>query len=41
MPYFLREREVALVVAGHAHHGAVAVAHQHVVADPDRDLLVG
>ena len=36
----LGEREVALVVAGHAHHGAVAVAHQHVVADPERDLLV-
>jgi len=35
-----REREVALVVAGHAHHGAVAVADQHVVADPDRNRLV-
>jgi hypothetical protein len=25
-PYFLREREVALVVRRHAHHRAVAVA---------------
>ena len=38
---FLREREVALVVRRHAHHRAVAVAHQHVVADPDCDLLAG
>ena len=35
------EGEVALVVRGHAHHGAVAVADQHVVADPHRHLLVG
>ena len=40
-PVFLREREVALVVRGHAHHRAVAVAHQHVVADPHFDLLAG
>ena len=33
-----RKREVALVVRRHAHHGAVAVAHEHVVADPDLDL---
>ena len=38
---FLREREVALVVRRHAHHRAVAVAHQHVVADPHLDLLAG
>ena len=25
----------------HAHHGAVAMGHQHVVADPDLDLLAG
>ena len=31
----LRELEVALVVARHAHDGAFAVGHQHVVADPD------
>ncbi len=37
----LREREIALVVRRHAHHGAVAVGHQHVVADPDVDLLAG
>ncbi|ABA48399.1 hypothetical protein BURPS1710b_3452 [Burkholderia pseudomallei 1710b] len=35
----LREREVALVVRGHAHHRALAVAHQHVVADPHLDGL--
>ena len=35
------EGEVALVVRRHAHHGAVAVADQHVVADPHRHLLVG
>ena len=33
------EGEIALVVRRHAHHGAFAVAHQHVVADPDLDLL--
>jgi hypothetical protein len=36
-----REREIALVVARHAHHRAVAVAHQHVVADPHLDLRAG
>jgi len=34
----LGEGEVALVVRGHAHHGAVAIGHQHVVADPHLDL---
>ncbi len=34
------ELEVALVVGGDGHDGAGAVAHQHEVADPDRDLLV-
>jgi hypothetical protein len=28
-------------VRRHGHHGAIAVAHQHVVADPDFDLLAG
>ncbi len=32
------ELEVALVVCRHGHDGAGAVAHQHVVADPDGDL---
>ena len=36
----LGEGEVALVVGRHAHHRAVAVVHQDVVADPERDLLV-
>jgi hypothetical protein len=35
------EGEVALVVGGHAHHGAVAIAHQHIVADPHLDLRAG
>ena len=35
----LREREVALVVGGHGHDGAGAVAGQHVVGDPDGDAL--
>src|SRR5690606_26840143 len=35
------EGEVALVVGGHAHHGAVAVAHEHVVADPDGHVRTG
>ncbi len=38
---FLREREVALVVRRNAHHRAVAVRHQHVVADPHLDRLAG
>ena len=38
---FFGEREIALVVAGHTHHGAVAVAHQHVVAHPQRHRLAG
>ena len=37
----LRELEVAFVVARHAHHGAGAVLHQHVVGDPDRNRLSG
>ena len=34
------ELEVALVVRGHGHDRAGAVAHQHVVGDEDRDALV-
>ena len=33
------EGEVALVVRRHGHDGAGAVAHQHVVGDPDGDAL--
>ncbi len=33
------EREVALVVGGHGHDRAGAVAGQHVVGDEDRDPL--
>ena len=36
----LGELEVALVVRRHGHDRAGAVARQHVVGDPDRDLLV-
>ena len=25
----------------YGHHGAITIAHQHVVADPDRDLFAG
>jgi hypothetical protein len=35
----LRELVVALVVGGHGHDRAGAVAGQHVVGDPDRDAL--
>ena len=35
----LREVEVALVVAGHAHDGAGAVRREHVVGDPDWHFL--
>ena len=38
-PVLLRERVVALVVGGDGHDRAGAVLHQHVVGDPDRDLL--
>src|SRR5260370_329745 len=31
--------KVALVVAGHAHDSTGAVAHQHIISDPDRNLL--
>ena len=33
------EFEIAFVVRGHGHDGASAVAHQHEIADPHRDLL--
>ena len=36
-----RELPVALVMRGHRHHGARAVAHQHEVRDPHRHLLAG
>ena len=36
----LRELPVALVLAGHRHDRAGAVAHQHVVGDEDGDALV-
>ena len=38
-PELLGEREVALVVRGHGHDRAGAVAGQHVVGDEDRDPL--
>ena len=38
---FFGEGKVALVVRRHAHHRAVAVAHQHIVAHPDFDLSAG
>ena len=36
-----REREVALIVGRHAHDGAFAVTHEHVVADPHGQRLTG
>ena len=38
-PVLAGELEVALVVGRHRHDRAGAVAHQHEVADPDRDAL--
>ncbi len=38
---FPSELEVALVVGGNRHNGAVTVLHQHVVGHPDRNLLAG
>ena len=40
-PYCAGELEVALVAARHGHDRPGAVAHQHVVGDPDRDVLAG
>ena len=40
-PIFFGEMEIALVMRRHRHHRAFAVAHQHVVADPDLDFLAG
>ena len=37
----LRELAVTFVVGRHRHDRAGAVLHQHVVGDPDRDLLAG
>ncbi len=37
----LRKLEIAFVMRRHGHHGAFAVAHQHVVADPDLDFFAG
>ena len=33
-----RKGVIAAVMSGHGHDGALAVAHQHVVGDPDRQL---
>ena len=38
---FQCKRKVALVMRWHAHDGAVAVAHQHIVAHPERHLGAG
>ncbi len=38
---FLGEGEVAFVLAGGGHDRAGAIAHQDVVGDPDRDVLIG
>ena len=33
---FQGKGKVALIVGWHTHHGAIAIAHQHIVADPHR-----
>src|SRR5690606_20716604 len=35
------EAEIPLIVTRHAHDGALAVRHQHVIADPHWNLLAG
>ncbi len=37
----LRKLEIPLIVRGNAHHGPLAVAHQHVVGDPDLNGVAG
>ena len=39
-PVLHRELVVALVVGGHGHDRSGPVLHQHVIGDPDRDLLL-
>ena len=36
---FFCECKIAFVMCGHAHHRAIAVAHQYVITDPDIDRL--
>ena len=36
-----REIPIALISAGHGHHRARAVAAEHIVTDPDRNVLAG
>ena len=38
---FVGEFEVAFIVSGNSHHGAIAIAHQDIIADPDFNQLVG
>src|SRR3990172_12215953 len=40
-PVLPGEVEVAFVVRRHRHHRALAVAHEHVVADPHRNRFAG
>src|SRR5260364_65083 len=37
-PYFC---EIARIVRGHAHHRALSNPHQHVICNPDFDVLAG
>ena len=36
---FAGKGKIALVVRGHAHDGAIAIGHEHIVAHPHIDLL--
>ena len=38
---FQSKRKIPLVMRRHAHHRAIAVAHQHIVAHPQRHRLTG
>ena len=38
-PNFLREFPVARVMAWHRHNRARAIAHQHIIRNPDGDFL--
>ena len=40
-PVFVGELPVAGVLARDGHDGTCSVAHQHVIGDPDRNLVAG
>ena len=38
---FQRKAKIPFVVCRHGHHRAIAVAHQHIIADPNRHGFAG